>query len=52
MAPVLVEHLVYVANIQRALNPTDSGAWFGHVWTLSLEEQFALPRRPGTPCLR
>ncbi|WP_026239487.1 acyltransferase family protein [Parafrankia discariae] len=32
----------YVANIQRTLNPPDSGAWFGHVWTLSLEEQFYL----------
>ncbi|CAI7978421.1 exopolysaccharide production protein ExoZ [Frankia sp. Hr75.2] len=34
--------LFYVANIQRTLNPPDSGAWFGHVWTLSLEEQFYL----------
>lgn len=37
-----VAAIFYVANIQRALNPVDSGAWFGHVWTLSLEEQFYL----------
>ncbi|WP_261556676.1 acyltransferase family protein [Frankia tisae] len=32
----------YVANIQRTFNPPGGDSWFGHTWTLSMEEQFYL----------
>jgi peptidoglycan/LPS O-acetylase OafA/YrhL len=35
--------LLYVNNYDRAFfNPAGGGSWFGHVWSLSLEEQFYL----------
>ncbi|WP_256788400.1 acyltransferase [Frankia sp. AvcI1] len=32
----------YVANIQRTFDPPGGDSWFGHTWTLSMEEQFYL----------
>ncbi|WP_071053753.1 acyltransferase [Pseudofrankia sp. BMG5.36] len=34
--------LLYVNDYFRVLRPDSGGAWFGHVWSLSLEEQFYL----------
>jgi peptidoglycan/LPS O-acetylase OafA/YrhL len=37
-----VTSLVYVNNYYRVFRPDSGGAWFGHTWSLSLEEQFYL----------
>jgi peptidoglycan/LPS O-acetylase OafA/YrhL len=37
-----VTSLLYVNNYFRVLRPASGGAWFGHTWSLSLEEQFYL----------
>ncbi|HKP63659.1 MAG TPA: acyltransferase [Polyangiales bacterium] len=34
--------LLYYANYWRVLHPETESSWFGHVWSLSLEEQFYL----------
>ncbi|KQC39881.1 acyltransferase [Frankia sp. ACN1ag] len=34
--------LLYVNNYYRVFRPDSGGAWFGHTWSLSLEEQFYL----------
>jgi len=37
-----VTSLLYVNDYFRVFRPDSGGAWFGHVWSLSLEEQFYL----------
>ncbi|WP_157466970.1 acyltransferase [Frankia sp. QA3] len=37
-----VSSLLYVNNYYRVFRPDSGGAWFGHTWSLSLEEQFYL----------
>ncbi|SNQ50371.1 putative membrane-bound acyl-transferase [Frankia canadensis] len=37
-----VTSLLYVNNYYRVFRPESGGAWFGHTWSLSLEEQFYL----------
>ncbi|MCM3921677.1 acyltransferase, partial [Frankia sp. AiPs1] len=37
-----VTSLLYVNNYYRVFRPDSGGAWFGHTWSLSLEEQFYL----------
>ena len=37
-----VTSLLYVNDYFRIFRPDSGGAWFGHVWSLSLEEQFYL----------
>ncbi len=34
--------IFYVNNYYRVAHPNGGGAWFGHVWSLSIEEQFYL----------
>jgi peptidoglycan/LPS O-acetylase OafA/YrhL len=34
--------LLYTNNYYRVFRPESGGAWFGHTWSLSLEEQFYL----------
>ncbi|WP_261569008.1 acyltransferase family protein [Frankia gtarii] len=37
-----ISSLLYVNNYYRVFRPDSGGAWFGHTWSLSLEEQFYL----------
>ena len=42
LGPAIYEHFLFAQNIWIAALPGMAGAWFGHTWSLAVEEQFYL----------